>query len=156
MISPAPVIASLLPDSPFGEQSIRVLLDRHALEGGNRDDSDLRRRVSFGLPQPRFQETDGGVVEDRCKVVDVATCALGNEAANEHSRATRPGRPVALRAYLSAASPASAPELQMNACAPPKCVDKRSASAAIGSVQYRLDVCQSLSSCSCAAASGAG
>src|SRR5437867_12291966 len=89
MISPAPVIASLLPDSPFGEQSIRVLLDRHALEGGNRDDSDLRRRVSFGLPQPRFQETDGGVVEDRCKVVDVATCALGNEAANEHSRATR-------------------------------------------------------------------
>ena len=46
-----------------------------------------------------------------------------------------PGLPVALRAYLIAASIASAPELQKNACAPPKRSESRSASLAIGSVQ---------------------
>ena len=54
---------------------------------------------------------------------------------NEPSSATTPGFPVALRAYLSAASIASAPELQKNAWAPPKRADRRSASSAIGSVQ---------------------
>ena len=54
---------------------------------------------------------------------------------NEPSSATTPCLPVALRAYLSAASIASAPELQKNACAPPKRSDSRSASCAIGSVQ---------------------
>ena len=48
----------------------------------------------------------------------------------------RPVLPVALRAYLSAASIASAPELQRNACAPapPKRAESRAASAAAGSV----------------------
>ena len=54
---------------------------------------------------------------------------------NEPSRATIPGRPVALRAHLSAASTASAPELQKNADAPPKRAESRSASSAIGSVE---------------------
>ena len=67
-----------------------------------------------------------------------------------------PGLPVALRAYLSAASIASAPELQKNACAPPKRSESRAASASAGSVRYRFDACQRRSSCSRAAASGAG
>ena len=46
-----------------------------------------------------------------------------------------PGLPVALRACLSAASIASAPELQKNACAPPNRSERRVASSAIGSVQ---------------------
>ena len=54
---------------------------------------------------------------------------------NEPSSATTPGLPDALRAYLSAASIASAPELQKNACAPPNRADSCSASCAIGSVQ---------------------
>ena len=54
---------------------------------------------------------------------------------NEPSSATTPGLPVALRAYLIAASIASAPELQKNACAPPKRLESRSASRAIGSLQ---------------------
>ena len=41
------------------------------------------------------------------------------------SSATTPGLPVALRAYLIAASFASAPELQKNACAPPKRSESR-------------------------------
>src|SRR5262249_8265116 len=52
-----------------------------------------------------------------------------------HPAPPRPGGAVALRAYLSAASTASVPELQKNACAPPKRPESRSASAAIGSVQ---------------------
>ena len=44
---------------------------------------------------------------------------------NEPSSATTPLRPVALRAHLSAASTASAPELQKNACAPPKTSESR-------------------------------
>ena len=51
----------------------------------------------------------------------------------EPSSATMPGLPVALRAYLSAASIASAPELQKNACAPPN----RSESSA-GELGHRL------------------
>ena len=54
---------------------------------------------------------------------------------NEFSSATIPGLPVALRAYLIAASFASAPELQKNACAPPKRPESCAASVAIGSVQ---------------------
>jgi hypothetical protein len=54
---------------------------------------------------------------------------------NEPSSATIPGLPVALRAYLSAASFASAPELQKNDAAPPKRWDSSAASLAIGSVQ---------------------
>ena len=53
----------------------------------------------------------------------------------EFSSATRPVLPVALRAYLIAASIASAPELQKNACAPPKRAESSSASCAIGSDQ---------------------
>ena len=45
------------------------------------------------------------------------------------------GRPVARRAYLSAASIASAPELQKNACAPPNRSESFAASSSIGSVQ---------------------
>ena len=51
------------------------------------------------------------------------------------SRAITPGFPVALRAYFSAASIASVPELQKNACAPPNLSERRPASSAIGSVQ---------------------
>src|SRR5687768_4247664 len=54
---------------------------------------------------------------------------------NEPSSATISVLPDALRAYFSAASIASAPELQKNACAPPKRWDSRSASCVIGSVQ---------------------
>ena len=54
---------------------------------------------------------------------------------NEFSSATIPVLPVALRAYLIAASIASAPELQKNACAPPKRSESSSASRVIGSVQ---------------------
>ncbi len=54
---------------------------------------------------------------------------------NEPSSATTPLLPVALRAYLSAASFASAPELQKKTVAPPKRSESRPASAAIGSVQ---------------------
>ena len=72
------------------------------------------------------------------------------------SRAITPARPVALRAYFSAASFASAPELQKNACAPPKRSDSLAASARTGSVPNRFEACQSRSSCACAAASGAG
>ncbi len=75
---------------------------------------------------------------------------------NEPSSATIPGFPVALRAYLIAASIASAPELQKNASAPPNRSESSPASAAIGSVQYRFETCQRRSSCACAAASGAG
>ena len=75
---------------------------------------------------------------------------------NEPSSATIPLFPVASRAYLSAASIASAPELQKNACAPPKRSESRCARAGAGSVPKRFDACQSRSSCACAAASGAG
>ena len=51
------------------------------------------------------------------------------------SSATTPGLPVALRAYFSADSFASAPELQKNEAAPPKRAESRSASVSIGSVQ---------------------
>ena len=44
-------------------------------------------------------------------------------------------RPVAFRATLSAASFASAPELQKNACAPPTRSERSAASRSIGSVQ---------------------
>ena len=54
---------------------------------------------------------------------------------NEPSSATTPGLPDALRAYFSAASIASAPELQKNDCAPPNRAESCSASCAIGSVQ---------------------
>src|SRR5581483_5743143 len=53
---------------------------------------------------------------------------------NPPSSAITPGLPVALRAYLSAASFASAPELQKNACAPPKRSDSTDASSRAGSV----------------------
>jgi hypothetical protein len=43
--------------------------------------------------------------------------------------------PDALRVYFSAASIASAPELQKNACPPPNLYESRSASCIIGSVQ---------------------
>ena len=72
------------------------------------------------------------------------------------SSAITPGFPVALRAYFSAASFASAPELQKNACAPPKRSESFRASAGAGSLANRFDECQSRSSCACAAASGAG
>ncbi len=49
------------------------------------------------------------------------------------SSAITPGLPVALRAYFSTASFASAPELQKNACAPPKRSDSFCASAGAGS-----------------------
>ena len=51
------------------------------------------------------------------------------------SSATTPDRPVALRAYFSAASIASAPELQKNACAPPKRSESSDASCSAGSVR---------------------
>ena len=54
---------------------------------------------------------------------------------NDPSSATIPGFPVALRAYLSAASIASAPELQKNACAPPKRSERSDASFSAGSVR---------------------
>ena len=72
------------------------------------------------------------------------------------SRATTPAFPVALRAYFSAASTASAPELQKNACAPPKRAESCEASRSAGSVRYRFEACQRRSSCAWAAASGAG
>ena len=72
------------------------------------------------------------------------------------SSATTPGFPVALRAYLSAASFASAPELQKNAWAPPKRSESRAASSSSGSVGTGSTTCQRRSSCACAAASGAG
>ena len=75
---------------------------------------------------------------------------------NEPSSATKPGRPVDLRAHLSAASTASPPELQKNALAPPNRSESFEASSCIGSVQNRFETCQSRSSCACAAASGAG
>ncbi len=75
---------------------------------------------------------------------------------NEFSSATISGRPVAFRAHLSAASIASVPELQKKAREPPNRAESSPASAAIGSVPKRLDVCQRRSSCACAAASGAG
>ena len=49
------------------------------------------------------------------------------------SRATTPAFPVALRAYFNAASIASAPELQKNACAPPKRSESNEASFSAGS-----------------------
>ena len=57
---------------------------------------------------------------------------------NEPSSATTPVLPVALRAYLIAASFASAPELQKKAWAPPKRSESRSASSAFGSVEYEV------------------
>ena len=54
---------------------------------------------------------------------------------NEPSSATISVRPVALRAHLSAASTASAPELQKNALAPPKRSESFAASSCIGVVQ---------------------
>ena len=61
-----------------------------------------------------------------------AACGRGTSPRARRRRAC----PVALRAYLSAASIASAPELQKNACAPPKRVGElRRRAAAIGSVQ---------------------
>ena len=54
---------------------------------------------------------------------------------NEPSSATTTGFPVAFRAHFSAASIASAPELQKNARAPPKRSESRSASRSIGSVE---------------------
>ena len=53
----------------------------------------------------------------------------------EPSSAATACLPVALRAYLRAASTASAPELQKKACAPPNRAESRSASSAMGSVQ---------------------
>jgi hypothetical protein len=53
----------------------------------------------------------------------------------EFSSATMRVLPVAFLAYLIAASIASAPELQKNACAPPKRSDRSAASCVIGSVQ---------------------
>ena len=54
---------------------------------------------------------------------------------NEPSSATTTGFPVALRAHFSAASIASAPELQKNERAPPKRSESSSASRSIGSVE---------------------
>jgi hypothetical protein len=54
---------------------------------------------------------------------------------NEPSSAITPGLPVALRAYLTAASIASAPELPKYAWAPPKRSESRPASSTIGAVQ---------------------
>jgi len=54
---------------------------------------------------------------------------------NDPSSATISLRPVALRAHLSAASFASAPELQKNACAPPKRSDSFCDRSSIGSVK---------------------
>ena len=54
---------------------------------------------------------------------------------NPPSSATIRVRPVALRATLSAASFASAPELQKNAWAPPIRSERSPASRSIGSVQ---------------------
>jgi hypothetical protein len=51
------------------------------------------------------------------------------------SSATIRGRAVVFRATFSAASFASAPELQKNACAPPKRSERSEASRSIGSVQ---------------------
>ena len=53
---------------------------------------------------------------------------------NDPSSARTPALPVALRAYLIAASFASVPELQKNACAPPKRPERSPASSAAGSV----------------------
>ena len=55
------------------------------------------------------------------------------------SSAITPGLPVALRAYFSAASFASAPELQKNACAPPKRVGERARERVrgLGAVEVR-------------------
>ena len=50
------------------------------------------------------------------------------------SSAITPGLPVALRAYFSAASFASAPELQKKACAPPNRSERRRASTGAGSL----------------------
>src|SRR3954447_617085 len=50
------------------------------------------------------------------------------------SSAITPGFPVALRAYFSAASFVSVPELQKNACAPPKRSERVAASSRTGSV----------------------
>ena len=75
---------------------------------------------------------------------------------NPPSSATTPGLPVALRAYLTAASIASAPELQKKDCAPPKRSESAAASCSAGSVRYRFETCHNRSSCACAAASGAG
>ena len=72
------------------------------------------------------------------------------------STATTPGLPVALRAYLIAASTASAPELQKNARAPPKRSERSEASSVIGSDHHRLETCQSRSSWAAAASRGAG
>ena len=54
---------------------------------------------------------------------------------NEPSSATSSVFPVALRAHLIAASTASVPELQKNACAPPNRSDSRAARFSIGSVE---------------------
>ena len=66
---------------------------------------------------------------------------------NPPSSATTPGLPVALRAYLTAASIASAPELQKKACAPPKRSESAAASCSAGSVRYRFETCHNRSSC---------
>ena len=54
------------------------------------------------------------------------------------SSAITPVLPVALRAYFSAASFASAPELQKNACAPPKRSESAAASTRAGSVPIEV------------------
>ena len=106
----------------------------------------------------RAKRTPGrrGSNGSRFEACPVAERAPAVRPWNELSSATIPLLPVASRAYLSAASIASAPELQTKACAPPKRSESRCASAGAGSVPNRFDACQSRSSWACAAASGAG
>ena len=87
----------------------------------------------------RARERDAG--DERLERRALRRLARDGERARSSGRgtqpssATMPGLPVALRAYLIAASFASAPELQKNACAPPNRSESSSASRGIGSVQ---------------------
>ena len=96
-----------------------------------------RRARDVDVVRPREADAAGRAARTAARFAGwpVAESAPSVRPWNEPSSATIPGFPVALRAYLSAASIASAPELQKNACAPPKRSESRSASSAIGSVQ---------------------
>jgi hypothetical protein len=78
--------------------------------------------------------------KERLEAARLAGCPVTESAPsvrpwNEPSSVTIWLRPVTLRAHFSAASTDSAPELQKNACAPPKRSERAAASSLIGSVQ---------------------
>jgi len=66
------VVFPSLPDPPLVEQAIRVGLDGHPFQGGNRDQHDFSRRLPFGSAQLGFEIRADPTIQDAGKIVHVS------------------------------------------------------------------------------------